>query len=107
MMRTMEPGKWCKTGAGTWVAKTDSDLSFKMVARMRCGAIYAAIQDDDGGVVSVLESFGGFASSKDAKAWCDSQWARTHSFSAKARHIERMIAGLQRRLDVARQMGVE
>lgn len=99
----MEPGKWGKTGDGVWVAKTDDKMSFKMVVRMSNGVIYAAVQEDDGLTISACQSFGGFASAKDAKAWCDSQWSRHYSFSSKVSSIERRIAALQDELTIARQ----
>jgi hypothetical protein len=99
----MEPGKWVKTGGGVWVAKTDDKMSFKMVLRMSNGAIYAAVQEDDGLTISSCQSFGGFASVKDAKAWCDDQWARHYSAPSKVRSIERRIAVLQDELTIARQ----
>lgn len=103
MTRTMEPGKWVKTGGGGWVAKTDDEMSFKMVARMSNGAIYASAQDREWWGVSTTQSFGGFASVKDAKAWCDDQWSRHYSFTTKVRSIERRIAALQDELTIARQ----
>lgn len=105
MTRTMEPGKWVKTGGGGWVAKTDDEMSYKMVVRMSNGAIYAAVQEADGVTISECQSFGGFASAKDAKAWCDNQWSRYYSFPSKVRSIERRIAALQDELTIARQRG--
>ncbi len=98
MKRTGEPGEWVKSGRGVWVARADDPLTFKMVVRSRCGAIYASVQEHDGAITSADQVFGGFASVKDAKAWCDRRWAKYFSAPAKARAVRRRIAELQREL---------